>query len=140
MKSFFLAFAGLLIFQTTSAQSYFQKLQSDYQHSNADTDRVFALCELGDYYTWLNSDSAFLYASRAIELSDKIKFVVGRYLGLRVMCFAMIATGNYPKALEIALRKLKLVEQFKGYKESFSWCLRVCRKKWPENIQALRLF
>jgi len=130
MKSFFLAFAGLLIFQTTSAQSYFQKLQSDYQHSNADTDRVFALCELGDYYTWLNSDSAFLYASRAIELSDKTKFVVGRYLGLRVMCFAMIATGNYPKALEIALRKLKLVEQFKGYKESFSWTV-------PQDIGVL---
>jgi len=121
MKCLLLVLTALCFLQTTNAQPYFQKLQNDYKHCDTDTGCVFALCELGDYYTWLNSDSAFLYASRAIDLSDKIKFSMGKYLGLRVMCFAAIATGNYPKALEIALRKLKVVEQLKGFKAPVSW-------------------
>jgi len=121
MKFLPLIFFSLFTVHSASSQAYFQKLQNDYEHSRSDTDRVFALCELGDYYTWLNSDSALVYASRAIDLSEKTNFTIGKYLGLRVMCFAAIANGNYPKALEIALRKLRVFEQFKGFKDPVSW-------------------
>ena len=121
MKFLLLIFSCLFIIRNASAQTYFQKLQSDYEHSENDTDRVLALCELGDYYTWLNPDSALVYVSRAIDLSEKIKFTIGKYLGLRVMCFAAIVNGNYPKALEIAFRKLRVLEQYKGSKDPVSW-------------------
>src|SRR6476660_9295405 len=120
MKFLLLIFFSLFIIHA-SAQTYFQKLQSDYEHARSDTDLVFALCELGDYYTWLKPDSALVYVNRAIDLSEKIKFTIGKYLGLRVMCFAAIANGNYPKALEIAYRKLRVLEQHKGFKDPVSW-------------------
>ena len=121
MKFLLLIFFSLFIIHNASSQTYFQKLQSDYEHAGNDTDRVFALCELGDYYTWLKPDSALVYVNRAIDLSEKIKFTIGKYLGLRVMCFAAIANGNYPKALEIAFRKLRVLEQYKGFKDPVSW-------------------
>jgi hypothetical protein len=120
MRFLLLIFFSLFI-HSARAQTYFQKLQSDYEHSVSDTDRVFALCELGDYYTWLKPDSALIYVSRAIDLSEKINFTIGKYLGLRVMCFAAIANGNYPKALEIAFRKLRVLEHYKGFKDPVSW-------------------
>jgi hypothetical protein len=97
----------------------FKNCRVIYEQAGNATDRVFALCELGDYYTWLKPDSALVYVNRAIDLSEKIKFTIGKYLGLRVMCFAAIANGNYPKALEIAFRKLRVLEQYKGLKTLF---------------------
>ena len=121
MKFLLLIFFSLFINHNARTQTYFQKLQSDYEHAGNDSARVFALCELGDYYTWLKPDSALVYVNRAIDLSEKIKFTIGKYLGLRVMCFAAIANGNYPKALEIAFRKLRVLEQYKGFKDPVSW-------------------
>jgi two-component system NtrC family sensor kinase len=123
MRFIFLIFAAFLFCGQVEGQIYLQKLQADYQQCKTDSDRVFALCELGDYYGWQYSDSAFFYVNRAINLSDKIKFTLGKYLGLRVMCFATIATGNYPKALEIAFRKQKVFEEFKGFREPISWTI-----------------
>jgi len=100
----------------TNAQAYFEKLQSRYNSvkDKNDTSTVNAMLDLSIYYEYTQTDSTLTYAKRIIDLSEILNYEQGKYFGLRSLLLAINARGNYPKALEVAMNNLRVVEQFKN--------------------------
>lgn len=108
----------LLAFNPATAQHYFDSLQKRYAEvkDKDDTTKILALASLAIYYEYTQVDSAFIYARKIIELSDKLDYDYGKLMGLRSTLFIVNFTGNYPKALEIAMSNLRIIEQFKNHR------------------------
>ena len=92
-------------------KNFVDSLQRQIQNTTNDTTKVNLLNSLGDYYTFLRQDSSFLYLVQSIELSEKINYPYGSYLGYVKLAFVLNTVSNYPKALEMALKSLKIAEQ-----------------------------
>jgi signal transduction histidine kinase len=113
MIKYFLHIIFLLFISTTTTKSqhYLDSLVSQLHSAKADTDKIVALSNLSDYYCFTGNDSSFPYAEQTIELSRKIKYPLGETLGLNCFFYAFNTKANYPKALEMALRSLRIAEQ-----------------------------
>ena len=56
-------------------------------------------------------DSGIFYSNRALNLSREINFVLGEAVALRQLSYSLRELGNYPTALQINLKVLKLTEK-----------------------------
>ena len=74
--------------------------------SKNDTDRVYSLRLLSEYYVNSHPDSALLFAQQGLELADKMKFGNGKGNCLYSMGKIFLHSGNYTKALESYLKAL----------------------------------
>ena len=92
-------------------KNFVDSLQRQIQITTNDTTKVNLLNSLGDYYTFLRQDSSFLYLVQSIELAEKINYPYGSYLGYVKLAFVLNTVSNYPKALKMALKSLKIAEQ-----------------------------
>ena len=82
------------------------------QQSKDDTNKVKLFIALGDYYTFIRQDSSIFYFIQSIELADKINYANGSYAGYAKMAFVLNTASNYGKALEMALKSLRIAEKF----------------------------
>ena len=87
------------------------------QHTTIDTSRVKILNALGDCYGFSRHDSSILYFSQSIELADKINYLYGSYLGYSKIAFVLNTASNYGKALDMAVKSLKVAEKLKSNRE-----------------------
>jgi lipopolysaccharide biosynthesis regulator YciM len=76
-----------------------------------DSNRVKLLTDLADYVYLSNPDTALIIGVDALRLSKNIKFEEGEYLSLKLLAKSFSKIGNFPRALEINLQLLKLVER-----------------------------
>lgn len=85
-------------------------LQALLAKERADTGRVTLMWKLADVISAYQPDTALQLAQRALFLARRIKYKEGesRSLGITAVIFRKI--GNYPKALEFNLKKLKIEE------------------------------
>ena len=95
-------------------------LHQQVRYSKEDTTRVLLLSELGNYYAFNQFDSGLFYGKKTLDLSNKLHYPNGIYLGLKCLFFSYNCQGNYPKALEVTLQNVKNAE-----------------KIWPETPVAL---
>jgi signal transduction histidine kinase len=86
-------------------------LQQQIQITANDTTKVDLLNSLGYYLTFIRQDSSIFYLGQSIELSEKIDYPYGSYLGYVTLAFVLNTASNYPKAMEMALKSLKIAEQ-----------------------------
>ncbi len=100
-----------------SNENYVDSLLVQIQHSSDDTGKVKLLNSLGDYYTFIRQDSSVLYFGQSIELADRINYPTGSYSGYAKMAFVLNTASNYSKSLEMALRSLRIAENFKANRE-----------------------
>ena len=98
---------------STAQKNYVDSLHHELIKSKEDTTRVLILTELGNYYAFNQFDSGLLYGQRIIDVSNKLSYPHGKYLGLKCLFFAYNCQGNYPKALEVTLECLKVAEKIK---------------------------
>ena len=82
------------------------------QNTADDTNKVKLYIALGDYYTFIRQDSSIFYFIRGIELAEKINDANGSYSGYARMAFVLNTASNYGKALEMALKSLRIAENF----------------------------
>ena len=82
------------------------------QQSKDDTNKVKLFIALGDYYTFIRQDSSIFYFVQSIELAEKINYAIGSYSGYAKMAFVLNTASNYGKALEMALKSLRIAEKF----------------------------
>jgi len=87
------------------------------QQSKDDTNKVKLFIALGDYYTFIRQDSSIFYFVQSIELAEKINYAIGSYSGYAKMAFVLNTASNYGKALEMALKSLRIAEQFQYNRE-----------------------
>ncbi|MGH2648917.1 MAG: hypothetical protein ACRDE8_15170, partial [Ginsengibacter sp.] len=115
MKSIylFLLLLGTLHF-SFAQQHYLDSLRKQLKEATKeDTFRVQALSSMADYYGFVQFDSCLFYATQAADLSEKLNYEHGKFLGYKSKFFAFNCNGNYPKALEQALNYDKAYEQLK---------------------------
>jgi two-component system NtrC family sensor kinase len=83
------------------------------QHTGNDTTRVDLFNSLGKDFTYIRQDSSIFYFTKAIELGEKINYPNGYQSAYGEMSFVLNSAGNYGKALEMAMKSLKIAEKLK---------------------------
>ena len=107
--SFFLLLSPFLFSQKLKLDSLSNLLSS----AENDTTRVELLWRMASAASVYNPDTAFALAFESISLSKDIKNVEGQARATGIMANIFMRIGNYPKALELNIEKLKLVEKEK---------------------------
>jgi two-component system, NtrC family, sensor kinase len=106
MKSIYLFFLlSVTLHFSFAQQHYLDSLRKQLNNATKeDTFRVQALSAMADYYGFVQADSCFFYATQAANLSDKLNYELGKFNSYRSKFFAYNVTGNFPMALEQALK------------------------------------
>ena len=101
----------MLSFLCASAQNrVVDSLNSLLATAKQDTNKVNLLWNLANEYNAFKPDTARILAEQALLLAEKIKYTEGESRSLGAIANALNQVGNYPRALEYYLRKLKLEE------------------------------
>ena len=111
MKSFLLAAFLFLSIPQLKAHPYLDSLHGALAAANNDSMKVQALVGLSTYYEYMLPDSNIYYATSAIKLAQKSKNAIGQFMAFRSMFFGVNLSGNYPKAMDIALNNLRIAEK-----------------------------
>jgi signal transduction histidine kinase len=112
----------VLLAEYSSAQhNFIDSLQNNFHSAANDSARTVALGALVDYYSFNQFDSSMYYSSMLIDLSEKKHNLYGVYLGNFGLFHAYNCKGNYPKALEIDLKMMRVSEQLRQIKPSLLW-------------------
>lgn len=110
---FFLLSAGIPLFaQKNIADSLSAKLAVE----KTDTGRVKLMWQMGSAISIYNPEEALAVAQKAVLLAKRIKDEEGLSRSLGVLANTFSNIGNYPRALEYNLEKLKLEEKRKNYR------------------------
>ena len=83
-------------------------LKHQLQIARHDTTRVLILAALAEAYRYRIPDSALLHGQRSLSLAKQIKFSKGEVSALLSISVVMRELGNFPKALETALKALQI--------------------------------
>jgi two-component system NtrC family sensor kinase len=81
-----------------------------------DTAKVSLLVELSANYVIYQADSSIHYAQRAISLARQLNYKKGEAAAMQSYGTALWASGNYDKAIEIALKALNLSRDLQDVK------------------------
>src|SRR5579862_145072 len=119
----FLFFILFLFFAATgTAQPFLDSLRRQLQEAKPDTDKLKATGDLAQYYGVIRFDSSIYYANQTLDLAEKSRYPYGLFLAYRSIFAATNSIGDYPKALEWALKELKVAEQLKDRRlASMAW-------------------
>ena len=104
----------LVLFSVTS--TFAQKNKADsisrlLAIEKTDSNKVTLLWNMANVCNIYNPDTAMLLSREALDLARKIKFVKGESMALGIAANTFVKIGNYPRALEFYLQKLKLEEK-----------------------------
>ncbi len=76
-----------------------------------DTNKIWALRGLSDYYSFNNPDSGLIYAKQMLALSEKLKYDPGIFWSIVSLDHSLYITGNYTLELEYALKAFPLAKK-----------------------------
>ncbi|MEJ7611872.1 MAG: hypothetical protein WKF88_11910 [Ferruginibacter sp.] len=76
-----------------------------------DTGRVTYMWKIASYLYSYDPDSALRIAQKALFYSQRIKYTEGESRSIGQMANGFLSMGNYPRALEYYIKKLKLEEK-----------------------------
>jgi two-component system, NtrC family, sensor kinase len=124
MKRFVFTLIVLLRITTVNAQAdigsafvndnFADSLIRQIQQTSDDPIKVKLYIALGDYYTFIRQDSSIFYFVQGIDLAEKINNAIGSYSGYAKLAFVLNTASNYGKALEMALKSLRVAEKFQN--------------------------
>jgi tetratricopeptide (TPR) repeat protein len=97
-----------LLAQSNEVDSLYQVLSKE----KIDSNKVNLMVDIGFDLRTNDPEKALLITQEALSLSKKIKYDNGLSRALGTMAIIFTKIGNYPRALEYSLQRLKLVEKF----------------------------
>ncbi len=100
---------SFVFIKARSQQSHVDSLHVALQTAPNDTIRMDLLSTLGFYYQDKNIDSSQLFLAQSVSLAQKLALKINEAGILSGQIYALSWT-NYPKALELSLRALKIAE------------------------------
>src|SRR5580698_3436470 len=109
-----LIFPLVLFTSQTRAQPYYDSLLQQLKTEKDDTAKVLTLCDLAQYHAYTQSDSNLFYVNKATELAEKINYPYGKLQASIELFFDANFKSNYTRALEIALKNLKIASELKN--------------------------
>src|ERR1700688_4689137 len=90
------------------AQNFLDTLSAQLYNAKEDTSIIKATGNLAQYYGVIRFDSSIYYANQTLDLAEKSNYTYGLFLAYRSIFAATNTVGDYPKALEWALKELKV--------------------------------
>lgn len=108
------AITFLLLFFITAARAQTSKadsLQAALRVEKTDSNKVNLMWQLAGELTNSKPEDALLLTQRSLLLAQKINYVAGQSRALAVIANTFLNLGNYPKALEYNLQRLKIEEK-----------------------------
>jgi len=113
MKTFltaFVVFLGLqMAFCQESQNTYIDSLQHELTVVKNDTMRLILLGQIAETYAEINPDSAFYYAEKVVPITQRLQLKLEEAVALRIMIYAQINLGNYPRSLQYLLPAIEMV-------------------------------
>jgi signal transduction histidine kinase len=92
-----------------SQDRYIDSLQHELAVVKNDTMRLILLGQIAESYAELNPDSAFYYAEKVIPITRRLQLKLEEAVALRIMIYAQINLGNYPRSLQYLLPAIEMV-------------------------------
>ena len=109
-KSCFLLFFFFCLTQVSAQKNKADSLAALLARERIDSNIVTLLWNMADATNSYNPDTALFLSQKALYLAQKIKFLNGEARALGIMANTFLKIGNYPRALDFYLQKLKLEE------------------------------
>ena len=115
-KKFVVKVILLLHFLSMGTTSFAQKSNADslgklLAVEKSDTNRVRLMWQMAGAVNMYNPDTAIILSQQALYLSREIKYIEGQSKSLGALANAFVKMGNYPRAMELYIQKLKLEEK-----------------------------
>lgn len=110
-KAFLLSSLLLTVIIAVAQKNKVDSFMSLLRVERVDTGRVTLLWKAANAQSIYSPDSALKLAQEALYLAEKIKYIEGESRALGITANTFLKIGNYPKALEFYLRKLKIEEK-----------------------------
>jgi len=92
-----------------SQDRYIDSLQHELTVVKNDTMRLILLGQIAETYAEINPDSAFYYAEKVIPITKRLQLKLEEAVALRIMIYAQINLGNYPRSLQYLLPAIEMV-------------------------------
>ncbi len=95
----------------------------------ADTSRVLLLCDISYSYRYINVDSAYYYALKALELSKRLSYQNGTAWAYLLRGITHSIRGNVPLAISYYERSIHLADSLHNYVivsralANIGWCM-----------------
>ena len=108
-----LLFIGIIVycFPAFSQNRTVDSLNFLLKYVRSDTDKVKLLNNLAIEYQYSSPDSSYLYSQKAFKISTQENFLIGISRSANIIGNVYSDAGNYPKALEYYIIKLKIDEK-----------------------------
>jgi tetratricopeptide (TPR) repeat protein len=114
MRKFFLILVSWTCMSAARSQPYnLDSLRYQLSKSKPDTNRLILLQDLSYGYIHFHPDSSYYFGREEYLLAQGLKDLRYEAISLRNMSTSLAQMGNYPKALEFALKSLRICEQLK---------------------------
>lgn len=111
MRSFLVLVFGICITSIFAQHPKIDSLTARLQSEDIDSNRVTLLWQLAEQYQSFKPDTALQLAQEGVLLAQRIHFIEGESRSLGRLASAQYLTGNYPKALNNYMLKLKIEEK-----------------------------
>lgn len=111
LRFLLLSFSLLMASRAFAQVSKIDSLSYLLLFENKDTNRVSLLWQLAEQYQSFKPDTSSQLAQKAMLLARRIKFVEGESHALAVLATSQYLLGDYPKALNNYMLKLKIEEK-----------------------------
>ncbi len=121
MRKVFLILVSWICMNAALSQSFnLDSLRYMLSKSKPDTNTLILMQDLSHGYIHFHPDSSYYFGREEYLLAQGLKDLRYEAISLRTMSNSLMHMGNYPKALEIALRSLRICEQLKQPHEIFN--------------------
>jgi signal transduction histidine kinase len=116
MKSQLYKVCLLIIILLYASSAYTQNQWLDsinrvLQTAKEDTNKVYTLISLAQYYVDSHADTGVIYSQQALDLAEKVNFKEGTLLAEGLLSISLNFSGNYPLGLDYAFKTLSLAKK-----------------------------
>src|SRR5690348_7562501 len=112
IKKFFVAFFSAITCMAAFGQNkIIDGIRQQLSVTKDDTSRALIFADLSFAIAFQSSDSALLYANKAIELAKQIHFPRGEIRGMFCKASVLETNGDMPEALELGFSALEMAEK-----------------------------
>jgi signal transduction histidine kinase len=100
----------MLSLVSKAQQINIDSLRQEANSTQNDTIKLILLSNVARIYAELNPDSAYYYAEKSLLIARQLHLKLDEGVALREMGYAFLNRGNYPRALQILLSGMDILE------------------------------
>ena len=112
-----IVYSILLVLWVTTVvgqQAYIDRFRRQANSTDNDTTELILIRNIARSFSELNPDSSFVYSERALKIARKLNLKLDEGSALREMGYALLNKANFPRALQLGLSAIAILEDPKS--------------------------